>query len=66
MDSNTIKLSGESGETSIMTNSELKPTHVAFGKKVAIPDHILSSRQQQQVSYIYSEHTGMEWLYSVE
>lgn len=27
------------------TSSELRPTHVAFGKKVAIPDHILTSRQ---------------------
>lgn len=27
------------------TSSELRPTHVAFGTKVAIPDHILTSRQ---------------------
>ncbi len=45
LDSKTLN-SSVAGENP-PASTELRPTHVAFGKTVAIPDHILSSRQQQ-------------------
>lgn len=44
-DSKLASASGTTSNSSSHSSCEVRPTHVAFGKKVAIPDHILTSRQ---------------------
>ena len=46
VDAATLYSSTDSASDNL-SSSNLKPTHIAFGKKVPIPDHILGSRQQQ-------------------
>lgn len=42
--SSAVSTLGSSSSENIVTSDE-RPTHIAFGQKVAIPDHILGSKQ---------------------
>ncbi len=42
----TVSTLGSSSSENIAVTTEERPTHIAFGKKVAIPSHILASTKQ--------------------
>ncbi len=54
----TVSTLGSSSENVAVTNEE-RPTHIAFGKKVAIPNHILASRKQVILMSNNITHTYM-------